>query len=77
MAVQPCRITVIGTGVIEMELGQAMERLRTKVTMFGRSGTVLPKEDADLAEAVKAQFLKNGVKLSLNVAKCKKQHVRV
>lgn len=69
MTEQPRTLGVIGTGVIGMELAQAMQRLGTQVTMFGRSGTVLPKEDADLADAVKAQMERDGVVFRLSVAK--------
>lgn len=68
---QPRTLGVIGTGVIGMELAQAMQRLGTKVTMFGRSGTVLPKEDADLANLVKKQMLTDGVDFRLNVSQYK------
>lgn len=71
MTVQPRTLGVIGTGVVGMELGQAMQRLGTQVTMFGRSGSVLSKEDADLAETVKAQLASDGVRFSLNVAEYK------
>lgn len=71
MTDQPRTLGVIGTGVIGMELAQAMQRLGTQVTMFGRSGTVLPKEDADLADAVKMQMERDGVKFRLNVAEYK------
>eukprot|EP00177_Eucheuma_denticulatum_P003913 GFKZ01007075.1.p1 GENE.GFKZ01007075.1~~GFKZ01007075.1.p1 ORF type:complete len:688 (-),score=132.43 GFKZ01007075.1:377-2401(-) len=65
----PKRFGVIGTGVIGMELAQAMQRLGSKVTMFGRSGKVLPKEDADLAGIVKARMEKDGVEFRLEVEK--------
>ncbi len=72
MTEQPRTMGVIGTGVIGMELGQAMQRLGTQVTMFGRSGAVLPKEDADLADTVKTQMEMDGVKFRLNVAEYKR-----
>lgn len=72
LTVQPRTLGVIGTGVVGMELGQAMQRLGTQVTMFGRSGAVLSKEDADLAESVKAQMESDGVQFRLNVAEYKR-----
>lgn len=65
----PQRLGVIGTGVIGMELAQAMQRLGSKVTVFGRSGSVLPKEDRDLAEIVKQQMVSDGVQFRLSVNK--------
>lgn len=73
MTVQPKRLGVIGTGVIGMEMAQAMQRLGTRVTVLGRSGGVLPKEDKDLAELVKEQMVADGVAFRLDV----KQYVRV
>ena len=65
----PQRLLVIGTGVIGMELAQAMQRLGSSVTMFGRSGKVLPKEDQDLAAIVKEQMVADGVQFRLSVTK--------
>lgn len=68
---QPTRMVVIGAGVIGMELAQAMQRLGTSVTVYGRSGKVLNKEDEDLAAIVKEQMEKDGVQFHLNVAEYK------
>jgi len=68
---QPTRMVVIGAGVIGMEIAQAMQRLGTSVTVYGRSGKVLPKEDQDLAAIVKEQMAKDGVQFRLNVAEYK------
>lgn len=65
----PKRLGVIGSGVIGMEMAQAMQRLGSAVTVFGRSGRVLPKEDEDLSGIVKAQMEKDGVTFSLSVSK--------
>ncbi|KAI0558906.1 Pyridine nucleotide-disulfide oxidoreductase [Gracilaria domingensis] len=64
----PRRLGVIGTGVIGMELGQAMQRLGSSVVMFGRSGKVLPKEDKDLSALIKEQMINDGVAFNLNVS---------
>jgi pyruvate/2-oxoglutarate dehydrogenase complex dihydrolipoamide dehydrogenase (E3) component len=65
---QPKNMVVIGAGVIGMELAQAMQRLGVNVTVLGRSGEVLPKEDKDLAQVVKDQMIKDGVEFRLNVS---------
>lgn len=64
---QPKHLVVIGAGVIGMELAQAMQRLGSSTTVLGRSGKVLPKEDEDMAEIVKAQMVKDGVSFTLSV----------
>jgi len=51
-----------------MELAQAMQRLGVSVTVVGRSGRVLPKEDEDLAQVVKDQMVKDGVDFQLSIA---------
>merc|ERR1712085_146334 len=71
MTKQPKRLAVIGAGVIGMELAQAMQRLGTDVTVFGRSGKVLPKEDEDMAAIVKEQMIKDGIQFQLAVAEYK------
>lgn len=68
---QPKRLVVIGAGVIGMELAQAMQRLGTSVTVLGRSGKVLPKEDEDLAALVKVQMQRDGVSFRLSVKEYK------
>lgn len=68
---QPTNMVVIGAGVIGMELAQAMQRLGTPVTVLGRSGKVLPKEDEDMAELVKEQMIKDGVTFRLSVSEYK------
>jgi len=71
MTKQPKRLAVIGAGVIGMELAQAMQRLGTEVTVFGRSGKVLPKEDEDMAVIVKEQMIRDGVNFQLAVSEYK------
>lgn len=68
---QPTHMVVIGSGVIGMELAQAMCRLGSKVTIFGRSGQVLNKEDTDLGQLVKDQMIKDGVDFRLSVSEYK------
>ena len=66
----PKKLIVIGTGVIGLELGQAMQRLGVPTTILGRSGSVLTqKEDGDLAKIVQDQMVADGVEFRLNVNK--------
>jgi len=71
MTKQPKKMVVVGAGVIGLELAQAMQRLGTDVTVLGRSGKVLPKEDQDMAEIVKQQMISDGVTFLLDVASYK------
>lgn len=66
---QPKNLVVIGAGVIGLELSQAMQRLGTSVTVLGRTGKVLPKEDEDLSQLVKDQMISDGVTFLLSVDK--------
>jgi len=68
MTKQPKRLGVIGAGVIGLEMAQAMQRLGSEVTVFGRSGKVLPKEDEDMAAIVKEQMIKDGISFHLAVS---------
>lgn len=67
MTEQPKKLVVIGPGVIGMEMAQSMQRLGTQVTVLGRSGRVLPKEDEDHASMVQNQLEKDGVEFRLSV----------
>ena len=66
----PKKLIVIGTGVIGLELGQAMQRLGVPTSVLGRSGGILSKkEDADLAKIVQDQMVADGVEFRLGVTK--------
>jgi len=69
---QPQNMVVIGAGVIGLELAQAMQRLGSSVTVLGRSGQILPKEDEDMALLVKEQMIKDGVRFKLSVGEYQK-----
>ncbi|GMH39912.1 hypothetical protein BSKO_07816 [Bryopsis sp. KO-2023] len=61
----PKRFGVIGTGVIGLELAQAMARFGSEVTVFGRSGKILEKEDRDAVEIVQKQLVEDGIDFKL------------
>lgn len=52
----PESVAVFGTGVIGMELGQALKRLGVRVTLFGRSGNVAAFTDPDLQQIANDLF---------------------
>lgn len=68
MTKQPKKMVVIGPGVIGLEMAQSLQRLGTAVTVLGRSGRVLPKEDEDHAKIIQSQLEKDGVKFKLSVS---------
>ncbi len=59
-------LIVLGAGPVGCEMAQSFMRLGVKVTLVSRN-RLLPREDADMAEVVKQQFLVDGVDLHLNV----------
>lgn len=61
----PKRFGVIGTGVIGLELAQSMARFGSQVTVFGRSGKILEKEDRDAVEIVQHQLVEDGIDFKL------------
>lgn len=52
----PRRVVVIGTGIIGMELGQALHRLGVKVTVLGRGGRIGPLRDPKIVAYAAATF---------------------
>ena len=65
---RPERLAVIGAGPIGCELAQTFQRLGCQVVLFHNGGHILNREDADAAEIVQQQFLKEGIQLVLNSA---------
>lgn len=63
---RPERLGVIGAGPIGMELAQAFQRLGSQVTVFSRSEKVMPKEEPEAVELVKAAMIKDGVHFAFN-----------
>jgi pyruvate/2-oxoglutarate dehydrogenase complex dihydrolipoamide dehydrogenase (E3) component len=57
----PKRFAVIGAGPIGLELAQAFQRFGSEVTVFSRSEQIMPKEDPEAVETVKASMEKDGV----------------
>lgn len=62
----PARLAVLGTGPIGCELAQAFARFGSRVTMVGRSGRIMTKEDPDAARVVERALAADGVDLRLN-----------
>ena len=63
----PRRLGVIGAGPIGLELAQAFQRFGAEVTVFSRSGQIMPKEDREAAKIVEDSMRRDGVKFEFNV----------
>jgi pyruvate/2-oxoglutarate dehydrogenase complex dihydrolipoamide dehydrogenase (E3) component len=64
----PRRLGVIGAGPIGLELAQAFQRFGSRVTVFSRSGKILPKEDPDVAKIVENSLRRDGIKFAFHVS---------
>ncbi|HEX5345261.1 MAG TPA: dihydrolipoyl dehydrogenase [Duganella sp.] len=53
----PDSVAVAGTGVIGLELGQALHRLGVRVTIFGRGGSVAQLSDPELLDVARSAML--------------------
>jgi dihydrolipoamide dehydrogenase len=64
----PESVAVIGTGIIGLELGQALHRLGVRVALFGRTGGLAQlKDSAVLASAVKSLGAELDLRLNAEV----------
>jgi len=64
----PERVAVLGAGPIGCELGQALQRLGSQVTIVAMSEQVLEREDKDAADIVAKALEEDGVTLKLGSA---------
>jgi pyruvate/2-oxoglutarate dehydrogenase complex dihydrolipoamide dehydrogenase (E3) component len=67
MTESPRRLAVIGAGPIGVELAQTFARFGSEVTLLEQERTILPREDRDAAEIVKAALERDGLTLSCGV----------
>ncbi len=65
LQVLPDRLAVIGGGSIGTEMGQALSRLGSRVTIVQRAPRLLPKEDPDISEVLQTVFAAEGIELLL------------
>ena len=66
MKVLPKKLLVIGGGPIGLELGQAMSRLGSEVTIVQRGPKFLDKEHPEIASVLKDHLVKEGIKFKFN-----------
>ena len=69
----PEHLIIIGGSYIGLEFAQVMRRFGAAVTVVERSANLLPREDADVAEAVQAVLVAEGVHFNLG-ANCLSLH---
>lgn len=58
---QPSHLVIIGAGYIALEFAQVFARLGSRVTVLMRGDRFLPREDEDIAQAVKQVLEDDGV----------------
>ena len=63
---RPGRLAVVGGGPIGCELAQAFQRLGSEVTLLHNHGHLLNREEADAAEIVQQQLIKEQLNLVLD-----------
>jgi pyruvate/2-oxoglutarate dehydrogenase complex dihydrolipoamide dehydrogenase (E3) component len=66
LAAVPAHLLVLGGGYVGLELGQLFRRLGSRVTIVQSAGQLLPREDADVAEAVAAILKQDGIRVLLS-----------
>jgi len=64
---RPRRLACIGGGPIGCELAQAFGRLGSEITLFHSGSHILNREDSDAAAIVQKKFLREGIRLVLDV----------
>ncbi|UCD89530.1 MAG: FAD-dependent oxidoreductase [Desulfobacterales bacterium] len=64
----PKSMIVLGGGPIGTEMGQAFNRLGTKITIIDRADQILGKEDKDMADGVMKVMMSEGVMFYLGAA---------
>ncbi len=61
----PEHLTVLGGGYVALELAQAFRRFGSRVTVLQRGPQLAPREDPDVAEAVRTVFVEDGIDVVL------------
>jgi len=64
----PAHLLIIGGGFEGVEFAQMYRRFGSRVTIIQRGSQLLPKEDADIADAVRQTFEREGIEVLLNTA---------
>jgi pyruvate/2-oxoglutarate dehydrogenase complex dihydrolipoamide dehydrogenase (E3) component len=64
----PGRLIVLGGGYVGLEMAQALRRLGSRVTVIEQAPQLAPREDQDVAEAIRAIFADDGIDVILEAA---------
>jgi dihydrolipoamide dehydrogenase len=70
----PKRLIVIGGGYVGLELGQGAQRLGTAVTIVQSGPRVMPNEEPDATEVIRASLASDGVTFELGARTTKVTH---
>lgn len=62
----PRSIVILGGGPIGIEFAQVFSRLGSEVTVLERQGQILPKEDSEIADALKDILVKEGIRIDFH-----------
>jgi pyruvate/2-oxoglutarate dehydrogenase complex dihydrolipoamide dehydrogenase (E3) component len=62
---RPGHLLILGGGYVGLELGQALRRLGSRVTLITRDSQLAPNEDADIAQAILRLFRDEGIDVLL------------
>ncbi|OAQ59580.1 Pyruvate/2-oxoglutarate dehydrogenase [Pochonia chlamydosporia 170] len=68
LGIIPSHLIVVGGGYIGLEFGQLFRRLGAEVTIIQRNGQLLPREDAEVAEAMLKILEEDGIKVLLKTS---------
>jgi pyruvate/2-oxoglutarate dehydrogenase complex dihydrolipoamide dehydrogenase (E3) component len=64
----PAHLVVLGGGYVGLEMAQAFRRFGSRVTVIDQAPQLAPREDADVAEAIRAIFADDGIDVVLEAA---------
>jgi pyruvate/2-oxoglutarate dehydrogenase complex dihydrolipoamide dehydrogenase (E3) component len=64
----PAHLIVLGGGYVGLEMAQAFRRFGSRVTVIDQAAQLAPREDPDVAEAVRAIFADEGIDVMLEAA---------
>lgn len=62
----PEHLVIVGGGYIGLEFAQIFKRLGSRVTVLVRGNRFLPKEDEDIAEAIREVLVDEGIDVRMN-----------
>jgi pyruvate/2-oxoglutarate dehydrogenase complex dihydrolipoamide dehydrogenase (E3) component len=62
----PSDLLIVGGGPVGLELGQALQRLGSNVTIVERAARLLPREDEDVTKVIQDSLVDDGVRFFLS-----------